>query len=201
MRKTLCALMIPLLLLSGCGGEAKGDDAEQMALDARAQYLSMAGCTATLDITADYGERVFQCVLTLDHTAGGETVLTVVEPDLLTGVTARLKNGSSLLEFDGLSLDTGPVSPSGLSPLDCVPFLLGELQTGFISQWCLEEEGEARLLRFTTSDPDTPSGQGTEATLWLEAETFALRRGEVAVDGAAVLRCEVTDFTWKERDS
>ena len=198
MRKLGCVLMITVLLLSGC---SKGiDEAEQAALDIRAAYLSMVGCTATLDITADYGERVFECVLVLDHTAGGDTVLTVMEPELLRGVTARLRNGESLLEFDGVRLETGALSDTGLSPIDCVPVLLRAIQEGFISAWSTETLGERECVRFTTSNPDNQLGQGQEVHLWFDKENFALVRGEISVDGFMALRCEVTDFTWKEKE-
>lgn len=200
MRKLGCVLMIFLLLLTGCGGKGL-DEAEQAALDIRARYLSAAGFTATLDITADYGQRVFDCVLALEHTAGEESVLTVMEPELLSGVTARLKDGESLLEFDGVRLETGALSGTGLSPMDCVPWLLEEIQGGFLSTWGLEDLGERACVRVTTSDPALPLGSGQEASLWFDRESFAWVRGEISVDGAMVLACQVSDFTWKEREA
>ena len=197
MRKLCCVLMI-LLLLAGCG---KGmDEAEQAALDIRAAYLSMAGCAATLEISADYGERMFQCVLALDHTAGDETVLTVVEPELLRGVTARLKNGESMLEFDGIRLETGPLSDTGLSPIDCVPVILQAIREGYISAWGMEKLGERECVRFTTSNPELRPGEGQEIHLWFDRESYALLRTEFTIDGFMALRCEVSDFTWKEKE-
>ena len=197
MRKLGCVLMI-LLLLAGCGKEM--DEAEQAALDIRAAYLSMAGCTATLEVSADYGERIFQCVLALDHTAGEETVLTVMEPELLRGVTARLKNGESMLEFDGIRLETGPLSDTGLSPIDCVPVILRAVQEGYISAWGMESLGERECVRFTTSNPDLQPGKGQEIHLWFDRESYALLRAEFTIDGFMALRCEVNDFTWKEKE-
>lgn len=199
MRGRLGALMMTLLLLAGCGGGGV-DEAEQLALEIRAQYLSMAGCTAALDLTADYGERVFDCVLALDHTAGSETALTVAEPEILKGVTARLREGETLLEFDGMTLETGPLDANGLSPLEGVTFLLKEIQEGFISQWCLEMLGETECVRFTTADPTLEAGKGTEATLWFDKETYAWKQGELTAEGVSVLRCEVSDFNWKEKE-
>lgn len=199
-RKWCCALMIPLLLLAGCGGGRGGDEAEQLALEVRAEYLSMAGCTARLSVTADYGDRVFDCVLALDHTAGEGTALTVVEPELLQGVTARFRKGSTLLEFDGTSLETGALTPEGLSPLECVPLLLKEIQEGFISQWGMEVLGETECVRFTTSDPTGKVGQGTEVSLWFDKEGYRWLQGEITVDGVSVLRCIVTDFNWKQKE-
>lgn len=186
-----------LLALSGCGGP-EVDEAEQLALDARAKYLASPGVTATLDITADYGDRVFDCRLALDHTAGGETRLTVVEPELLRGVTARLKDGESLLEFDGAVLETGPLSPEGLSPLDCVPYLFNEMESGFLSQWGLGTLDDTPCLQLTTIDPTLPEGEGTACVIWLDREEFALLRWELAVEGTTVLQGTVSEFAWKE---
>jgi len=186
-----------LSLLTACSGGGKGGEAEQMALDVRAKYLSMAGCTAVLDITADYGDRVFDCRVDLDHTAGADTLLTIREPEILQGVTARLRDGESLLEFDGVVVETGPVSPEGLSPMDCVPFLLKEIQEGFIAQWGMEELEEAACVRFSTADPEGEAGRGTESVFWFAQEDLSLRRGEIRVDGMTVLGCDVTEFRWK----
>ena len=199
MRKLSCVLMMTVLLLSGCGGKGI-DEAEQAALDIRAAYLSMAGCTGTVELTADYGERVFQCVLFLDHTAGGDTVLTVQEPESLKGVSARLRNGESLLEFDGVQVETGALSNTGLSPIDHIPFLLRQIQEGFISAWSMELLEERECVRFTTSDPNGRAGEGQEVHLWFDKESYALIQGEVTVDGFVAIRCKVTDFTWKQKE-
>lgn len=197
MGKRVWGLMMALLLLTGCGGRTEGDG-EQMALDVRAKYLAMTGCTAQLDITADYGERVFSCKVDLDHTAGQETVLTIQEPELLRGVTARIREEESLLEFQGICLETGPLSPEGLSPVDCIPYFFREIREGFLSQWGMEEVDGVPCLRLTTSDPERKAGEGTETVLWFRQEDFALCRGEIRVDGWTGLRCEVTGFQWKE---
>jgi len=198
-RVRLGALMMTLLLLAGCGGGGV-DEAEQMALEIRAEYLSMTGCMADVAVTADYGDRIFECKLELDHTAGKESVLTVEEPELFKGVTARLREGEVLLEFDGLCLETGPLTGEGISPLQAVPVLLEQVREGFISQWGMETLGENECVFFTTSDPNRQPGEGTCFTVWFEREDFAWRKGEITVDGRSVLRCEISDFIWKQKE-
>lgn len=197
MRKRWLGTLLCLLLLGGCS-RSLVDEAEQMALDARARYLAAPGLTATWDITADYGERVFSCRLAVEHTAGEETSLRVLEPELLQGVTARLQDGESLLEFDGVVLDTGSISPEGQSPLDCVPFFLKELQSGYLSQWELGTLEETPCLHLVTTDPSLPEGEGTRCELWLAQEDSALLRAELAVEENTVLQCVVQEFQWKE---
>ncbi len=98
-RTEMCVLMMILgLSLSACGGAEGGNRAEQLALDIRGEYLEMGGCTASLELTADYGQRVYVFTLELQYTKGGETVLTVTAPEDIAGVTARLKDGAATQE-------------------------------------------------------------------------------------------------------
>ena len=63
-----CAPMMTLaLLLTGCGG---GNDSDDLALSMRTHYLSMTGISATAEITADYGERVYQYTAQLSGDSG-----------------------------------------------------------------------------------------------------------------------------------
>ena len=117
-KRTVCALMMTLCLLAACGGEAgTGNNTDELALDIRADYLSMSGCTARMDVTADYGERVYTYTLDLSYQKDGDTTLAVVAPEEVAGVTARLSGEETFLEFDGVSLETGPLDDTGLLSL------------------------------------------------------------------------------------
>ena len=146
--KRLCAPMMTLcLLLAACGGGSGGRGDEELALDIRAEYLGMAACAATAEITADYGQRVYEFTLDLQYTKGGETVLTVTAPEDIAGVTARLKDGAATLEYDGASLETGELDGQGLSPVSALPALLNAVQTGFIAEVGREDLDETATLR------------------------------------------------------
>ena len=85
-KRTVCALMMTLCLLAACGGEAgTGNNTDELALDIRADYLSMSGCTARMDVTADYGERVYTYTLDLSYQKDGDTTLAVVAPEEVAG--------------------------------------------------------------------------------------------------------------------
>lgn len=128
-KRTVCALMMTLCLLAACGGEAgTGNNTDELALDIRADYLSMSGCTARMDVTADYGERVYTYTLDLSYQKDGDTTLAVVAPEEVAGVTARLSGEETFLEFDGVSLETrgrwtipGSLRSARLRPCSAVP--------------------------------------------------------------------------------
>lgn len=71
-RTEMCVLMMILgLSLSACGGAEGGNRAEQLALDIRGEYLEMGGCTASLELTADYGQRVYTYGIGLNYAREG----------------------------------------------------------------------------------------------------------------------------------
>ena len=191
MRKLLICVPMMILLLSGCGGAGVSKE-EELALTIRGEYLAMSRCSAKLDVTADYGQRVYQ--YQMDAAWGEEeTVLTLTAPETVAGFTARATGEDSTLEYDGVQVETGTLDQEGLTPLSAFPALLKAARSGYITSCCLEEEGA--LLRVNCGDAEGEPGTGTETSLWFDASTHALRRGEVSVDGFRVILCEVSDFS------
>ena len=181
-------MIILCLLLASCGqgGQGGGSKAEQLALEIRTEYIGMTACTASMDVTADYGERVYRYGMGLTWEKDAQTVLTLTYPEEVAGVTA--------LEFDGARIETGALSPDGLSPVDSVPALLDWVKEGFIAECAEETLGEVQTLRVCYRDPDAAAGTGTEASVWFDTATHGLVRGEVSVDGTTVIQCAFTDF-------
>lgn len=197
MRRTACALMMTLILLTGCSGGGQGGvrSAEELALSIRGEHLAMTSCTASADITADYGQRVYEYSMRVSWEKGGETVLTITAPESIAGITARIKDGTSYLEYDGVSLETGALSGGGLSPIEVVPAALNYICSGYIAECDFETMEERQLLWFCCRDPEFEPGTGTEAAFWFEPETHALTKAEIYSDGYCVVRCIFTEFT------
>lgn len=191
MRKRLFCVLMMTLLLAGCD-QTGVSEAEELALTIRGECLAMTNCAAKADITADYGRRVYRYGMTVAVTEQ-ETVLTLTAPETVAGLSARLDGEESLLEFDGLSVETGPMDENGLTPVAAVPALLEAARTGYITACALEEDGTA--LRVDCGDPEGSPGTGTETALWFDAATHALLKGEISVDGFRVILCEFSDFT------
>lgn len=191
MRKCVVCVLMTTLLLAGCG-PAGMSQAEELALEIRVELLEMDSCTARLEITADYGQRVYQYEMAAAVT-GEDTALTLSAPETVAGFTARLSGEGSALEFDGLAVDTGPLDGAGLTPVSAFPALLEAARTGYILSCGLEED--TGLLRVDCGDPEGEPGAGTRTALWFDAGTRALTRGEITVDGLRVILCEVLEFT------
>lgn len=197
MRKAgVCAQMITLgLLLTACG-KGGGAGADEAALDIRAKYIALTGCAGQMEVTADYGQRVY--TYEIDFTYGQEEglVLTVTAPENVAGVTARITDGKTSLEFDGVSVETGPLSGDGLSPIEGLPALLKYAREGCIAESGFETlEGDRQTVRMVCRNPDEKPGKGMEASLWFDRDTHELVKGEISSDGYTVLRCDFIAFT------
>lgn len=188
-------MMILCLLLAACGGGSAGAGrAEQLALEIRTEYIGMAGCTASMELTADYGERVYTYGMDLTMQKEGETVLALNAPENVAGTTVRIEAGKTALEFDGARIETGPLDASGLSPVDAVPALLTYAREGFMAECGEEELDGVQALRVVYRDPEATPGTGAEAALWFDAAAHGLLRGELSSDGFTVVQCVFNSF-------
>lgn len=191
----MCVPMtVLILLLTACGGKS-GNEAEELLLTARGRYLEMTSCGGHVDMTTDYGIRVYTYGVDFTWEKDGETVLTLTAPENVAGTSAHIAGGETALEYDGVMLETGPLDSTGLSPIDALPALLGYAREGFVGECVLEDWGGEIRLHATCRDPQKEPGTGVEVQLWFHTGTLALARGEISEDGITVLQCEFTSFT------
>ncbi len=193
MRKVilLCVLMMIFLPLGACSAGGESQKALDEALTIRGEYLSLTSFSTQAQLRADYGQRVYD--YTLDVSAAEEeTVLTVAAPELIAGITARLKPDESLLIYDDVCIETGPLNNEGLTPISAIPAMLDAARQDYITACCYEQPD---LLRVEYGSPDAPPGSGTQFILWFRTDTHDLAQGEVAVDGARRITCTFSPFT------
>ena len=194
MRKLLLCVLMMTVLLTACGS-GEESRAEELALTIRGEHLAAQSCAGTAALTADYGQRV--CRYEVDFTSDEEeTVLTLTAPETVAGITARLSwDEGSLLEYDGAVLETGELDDEGLTPVSAIPAILERVREGFLDSCVLEEEeGQPARLRLCIRDPEQELGHGVETSLWFDAASRRLLRGEISRDGFCVIQCEFTSF-------
>ncbi len=182
-------LMMSLLLLGGCGGsgEVSGED---LALEIQKEFAGMTACSCQVALTADYETRVFDYVLDVTYDVTGGARLTIVEPEIARGVTAAIQAGQTQLVYDGFSLDAGPLTGDGLSPLEAVPTLYRAVAQGYIAG--IDLAGET--LSVTYRDGENEPGTGLEAVVRFDAKSHAPISGELYYDGARIIQAQVKDF-------
>lgn len=199
MRKMISCVLMMTLLLTGCG-KSKTDNPDHLASLIRAEYLAMSGWSAVAELTADYGEQVFDFTVKTSWERGGDTVITVVKPELIAGITARIRDGETILEYDGAGLSLGMLDLSGITPVSSIPALMDCITTGYMARCRFLGEGTNRTLEILCRDPNVPPNSGMEYLLYFDPVAHTLKRAEVSVDGVLRLTARFTEFTLEMTD-
>ena len=199
--KKVCTRMISLLLLCLLRGCTGADSNNDLTLELRSDFLSREGCSGVMELTADYGQRVYAYTVEFDGTVKDGMTLVITAPEEVAGITANIREGQTYLEYDGVRLETGPVNEEGLSPLDALPTFLSAMESGYIAETGSEMMGETEVLRICCRDPETDPGQGLETVLWFDKAQKTLLRGEVRSDGFTVIQCEFSAFILKQSNT
>jgi len=184
---TVLALM---LTLAACG-PTKPDKA---ALALREQLKTIEQLGGTAYLTADYGVRIYDYTIDFDYYQDGDLTLTITAPENLSGIGVSLHQGSAALHYDGMVVETGPLTSGGLSPLETVPSLLRTALEGYVAETAFETLGAAQTLRITYRNPEEQLGMGEEATLWFSLETNLPLQGEILSDGYRVIAVTFADL-------
>ncbi len=196
MRRLLsCVLMITLLAACAAGGE----DPEVAAGLVQDTYRAMEGCTCTAELTAEIGSKVYTFTLEADCRREGDTVLTVTAPELLSGITARVRPHETVLEYDGAGLSLGDLDGQGLTPLNAIPSILYEAARGYTAD-CIWADADRTQLTITTRDPEAPPGTGTEYRMRFRRSDWAPLQVEIFADGVQVLTVTFSDFTFTQAE-
>ena len=194
MRRLISCVLMMTLLLAACGA-AEEESPENLAARIRAEYLSAAAWSATAELSVDYGEQVFDFTVDAAWEREGDLVLTVTEPDLIAGITAVVRDGETILDYDGVGLSLGLLDLNGLTPVSALPMLMECITTGYMARCSWSGEGEGRELVVLCREPNLAPQEGTEQTLYFDPITHALKRAEVSVNGVLRLTVQFTDFT------
>ncbi len=182
-------LMMSLLLLAGCAGKG-GRSEEDVALEIRRSFLDMTACSGRMSVTADYAERTFDCVLDVVYDQGGGATVTVVEPELVAGVSAHLAPEGTTLVCDTVSLETGPVTDEGLSPIETPITLYKAVTAGYLAAWDMDETTVHLTYRDGTSSP----GSGLETAVTFDATTLRPTEFSLSWEGKQVISGAFEEF-------
>ena len=186
MRRWLLPALMITLLLTGCGGSKPERQLEEM----RKNLAAAQEVTLTADVTALPDDEAFSCTLTCTATPEQVTV-EVKAPESIAGIRAAVGADGTRIEYDGLSLGLGGWTPDA-APVTALPLLLNALRTGStLSAWT-EWEGERTLFvreYYVTDD--------TTLCVWFDAKTSLPVHAQFLRGGRTLLRCEITQFTYR----
>lgn len=130
------AIFLVLLSLSGC---AKEDKYEQKALNFRTEMMEQQSCDFTADINASFSNKEYEFTVQVQY-APEETIVTVISPEAIAGISASVSNSGAELCYDGAELMLGQLADGQVSPMS-VPWLLAQCWLGeYISAYGADGE-------------------------------------------------------------
>lgn len=194
MRKALSCVLMITLLLAGCRPAGAGETPEDAALALRETYQALAGWSATVDVSVCYTDTVYDFSLDAQWRRGGETVLTVTAPELVAGITARIAQGETVLEYDGAGLSLGLLDGSGLTPVSAVTACMEQIQRGWMAK-CAWAGENGEHLQISFQDPEREDNAGTQFLLTFDRAGYTLLSAEVSAQGQTVLHAQFSNFT------
>ena len=194
MRKMVSCVLMITLLLSGCRAGSAGETPEEAALALREEYQALAGWSAAVDVSVCYTDTVYDFSMDVQWRRDGETVLTVTAPELVAGVTARIAQGETVLEYDGAGLSLGLLDGNGLTPVSAVTAIMAQIETGWMAK-CAWAGENGEFLQISFQDPELEANTGTQFLLTFGREDHALLSAEVSVAGEQVLTAQFHNFT------
>lgn len=178
LRAVMLALMISLVLLSGC---SPGNAAAREEFERFRDGLGEISMTAAL--RADFGESVMDFVL--GYSEDGESCrVSVIEPELIHGSGAVFSREGALLEYEGVRLSVGERALDGTAPVTVLPAIAAALRG-----WQLMDvRQEGGLLAAELSDLET-----SRATVWFNEGMIPVK-AELSCAGYLVASCVITGF-------
>lgn len=182
--------LIPVFLACFCTLTAcsKSDDEMQRALDFRTSLLSASSCTFTTEVTADFGQRVYE--FTLDcayHSEDNYADLRVTAPDTIAGIAASVDGEDAEVKFENVSLELGTMAGGHVAPMQ-LPQILGDAWTyGYVDS--IGKAGDGYLVTYRTGyDSD-------ELLIYTYFDTQMVPiRSEVYYEETCVLAADIENF-------
>lgn len=181
MKRSIFPLLLCLcLLLTGCG-KSKAETAFEAFSETLGETEALS---FTAQVRAEYEHKTARFTLSYSEDADGGRV-TVLAPELIRGVSARVASGGTTLEYDSVVLDTGSLDSFGLSPLSSMPVFVRALRTGHVdSAW--EDDGK-HAVQLEPED-------GLRCTVWFEPAEMTPLRAELITDGRVTVVLEIREW-------
>ena len=169
------------IILSSCATRSGGGNVQERILEIRTDMLHAQRLIINAQITADYGDRVYE--FTVRYTGeAGISEIAILSPEQIAGVTAEITDGGTTLIFDGARLDTGAITGDGLSPIGAIPLLISEWRGGRAELVGAERFGDIDTLTLETAIDDF-----VRQRTWFDARTLLPVRAEISNEGRTII--------------
>lgn len=182
--KRVLALLLFVLMLSGCGSGSKPLD-QPLAL--RKDIISSSGCSFTAKITADYIDVTYTFTVDCVADQDGTVRFTVTQPESIAGITGTVSPEGGKLTFDEHALAFPVLADGELSPVTGPYVLMKALRGGYING-CGSDNDLTRV-----SVEDSYENNALHLDVWLDKNNLPVQ-ADIHWQGCRVLLLQLVDF-------
>ena len=184
MRK-ITALALLFVVLTGCASQSKEMES---GLELRSKLLQATACSFETMITADYGKKIHTFSMDCYANSDGDISFTVIEPDIISGITGHLSGDGGSLTFDDTALHYELMAEDQLSPVSAPWIFLKTLRSGYITSAGREDD------RILLSIDDSYEEDALRLDIWLNSENIP-EEAQILFKGRRILSVSVENFT------
>ena len=183
--KRMLAMLLTVILLSGCGGGGN----IQRAIALRERLLGGNGCSFEATVTADYGEKVYVFGMNCQADSQGDVKFVVTAPETISGVTGSIQQQGGNLVFDEQVLAFETLADGQITPVSAPWLFIKTLRSGYLSS-CGEWESGLKI-----GIDDSYEDNALHLDVWLDSEDLPVRC-EILWQGRRVVSLEVRNFLY-----
>ena len=182
--KRIVAAVLMLILLSGCSGK----HAQLENVMALRSKMLVRSYTFTAQITADYGDKLYEFAMDCQVDGQGNVQFAVSKPESISGVTGQISQSEGKLTFDHDKAVAFELLADGqLAPVAAPWVLIRALRSGYLTSCA--QEGE--MLRVAIDD--SYEEDALHLDIWLDSQERPVR-GEILWQGRRILSMKVVNF-------
>lgn len=174
------------VLLAGC---SRSDGAMDRAVSMRQELLDADGCTFTVSVTADYGDKIHTFEMDCAADREGDLTFTVTAPGSIAGITGTVTDEKGSLTFDGKALAFELLADGQVTPVSAPWILIHTLRGGYLTA-CAEESDGFRL-----SIDDSYEDDALHLDIWVDQEMIPAE-AEILWKNRRILSMTIENFQY-----
>lgn len=185
MRFRLAAMILVLILLSGCKGS---EDSLNRAVALRDRVLRGDGCSFSATVTADYGEQIYIFKMDCKTDKEGNLSFTVTEPATIAGITGKITGTGGAITFDDKVLAFQTIADGLVTPVTAPWLFMKTLRSGYLKDAAETEQG------FEISIDDSYAEESLQLRIRTAGDLPAF--AEIFWQGRRILTLTVENFSF-----
>ncbi len=189
--KRIIALLLAAVTVTGCA--ARRSDTDARAAELQRKYDAMEGCDARVRVSVTEDGEVRRYTLDVES-SGGETRVTVVEPDALAGIGAVVSGDRLTVAYGDMLLDAGGADGC-VSVANAADVVLRAAAKGWITEQSTERLDGAEALRLCFETEQ--GGETLSVAVWFD-DADAPLYAEFERAGEIFLYLEFTEFAFRD---